>query len=128
MGRSTSFSLIDVEQPSHVPSATVIQQLKVGDCVQITFSNSPNRSQLYRAVSVYYCEPSPLASHTTYRVSDTNYHPEFEQIGLRVLTLIDVDHPNPSNHIDAWVVTTDGFIRESEHFGLMYQIDSVTEK
>ena len=130
MGRSPYFSVSHIEQPQHVQSANVLQQLKVEDLVQITFSNPHNdrEQHIYRAVSLYYNEPSPLSSHATYRVSDTNYHPEFEQIGLRVITLIDVDHPNPSNHIDAWVITTDGFIRECEHFGLMYKIDSVIKK
>lgn len=129
MGRSPYFSVSDIEQPQPVKSANVLQQLKVEDRVQITFSNphnDANSPRVYRAVSVYYCEPSPLSSHATYRVTATNYHPEFEKIGLRVITLIDVTHPNPSNHIDAWLITTDGYIRECEHFGLMYKIDSVS--
>ena len=128
MGRSPYFSVSHIEQPQPVQSANVLQQLKVEDRVQITFSNPNNDIEppIYRAVSTYYLQPSELSSRITYRVSDINYHPEFEQIGLRVITLIDVSHPDPSNHIDAWVVTTDGYIRECEHFGLMYKIDSVS--
>jgi hypothetical protein len=130
MGRSPDFSLFSIEQPQHVPSATILEQLKVDEQVQITFSEpyADHEQRIFRAVSVYYCEPSHLSKHNTYRVTDINYHPVFQQIGLRVITLIDVNHPNPSNHIDAWVITTDGFIRECEHFGLMYKIDSVTKK
>jgi hypothetical protein len=131
MGKSPSFSLSDIEQPQHVKSANILEQLKIDDVVQITFSNpyiDSDDPTCYRSVSVYNYEESHLASSKHYRVSNIISHPDFEKFGLRIITMIDVEHPNPSNHIDAWVVTTDGYIRESEHFGLMYKIDSITKK
>jgi hypothetical protein len=114
------------EAPPLMPSSVSISDLKVGDKVKITLMKSPHHKQnlVYRSVSTYDCIPSPLSTRPIYEITSIDSYP-LQKFNVRALNLIDTSHPNPEMHIDAWVITTDGYVREGEHFGIMCAIDKI---
>ena len=124
MGRSPFFTLSDISLPQAMPTSDNIKQLKVGDKIRLKLKAyvSPH---IYRSISVYECEPSPLSQDIIYEVTDVDHIPCFHKIGLNVISVISTVHQNPLNHMNGWYITTDGYIRECEHFGVMSIIESI---
>jgi hypothetical protein len=126
MGRSPFFTLSHIELPSPTSTSDALAKLTVGQIVRFTFANVPyQKCQLPRAISTYGYTPSGISKDITYQVTSTDAIPCFSQIGLRAISLIDINHSNPQLHINGWYITTDGYVRECEHFGTNFVIDEV---
>lgn len=127
MGRSPFFTISDVPLLPSLPSSVQLKQLKVGDKIKISFSqrDDPDSNFPTRSISVYHYDPSPLSKVLTYQVTNADVSVEFHKIDLNLISVISTSHPDPSNHMNGWYITTDGYIRECEHFGILYKIDSI---
>ena len=128
MGRSPHFTLSQVELPHPTSASDALKDLKVGQRVRFSFGRRIDETGLplvYRAISTYEYTPSAVSNNITYEVTSIDAIPAFAQLGLRVISLIDVHHSNPSMHMDGWYITTDGYVRECEHFGIMATVTSV---
>ncbi len=113
--------------PTPTDVASVLKDLSEGQIVRFTIVRSDMEHILTpaRTVSTYDYEPSVFSEHLEYRVIHTDFYQDLAQFGLRAISFIDTQHTNPTNHIDTWVITTDGYVREAEHFGLLYTLASV---
>ena len=128
MGRSPHFTLSQVELPHPTSASDALKKLTVGQRVRFTFGQHIDESGwsgIARAISTYEYSPSAVSNYITYEVTSIDAIPAFAQLGLRVISLIDVHHSNPSMHMDGWYITTDGYVRECEHFGIMATVTSV---
>lgn len=128
MGRSPFFTLSDVPTHSATTTSEIIKSLKKGQKIRMNLTNfqsDKSGCNIHRSISTYSYEPSALRSGKTYVVQEIDYIPVFNQINLRVIALIDSHHPHPENHMYGWYVTTDGYIRECEHFGIMKVVESI---
>ncbi len=115
MGRSPTFSFSrDVVFPKPSPSSTKISQLVVGQQIKLTTKRF-KPFIVCRSASTYRLATSSV--HSVLVVDSIDYDAEFHSNGIRCIVL-----RNPSvpldGHIYTWVLTTDGYIRESEHFGI----------
>lgn len=132
MGRSPFFTLSQVELPQPTDASGALNDLKVGQFVQFSFSRySPDKtgfsgiSGICRGISTYDYIPSVMSSRLTYQVTSIDTIPAFHEIGLRVISVIDVNHSNPTMHMNGWYITTDGYVRECEHFGIQGVVSSL---
>jgi hypothetical protein len=127
MGRSPFFTLSNVPLLPTLPSSVQLKQLKVGDKIKISFSERTDEKAGFpaRSVSTYDYVPSPLSTELVYVITNTDVCSSFHEIGLNLISVISASHLDPSNHMDGWYITTDGYIRECEHFGILYKIDSI---
>ena len=128
MGRSPHFTLSQVELPHPTSASDALKELTVGKRVGFTFGHCVDDSGLpvvCRSISTYAYIPSAISNNITYEVTSIDAIPAFAQLGLRVISLIDVHHSNPSMHMDGWYITTDGYVRECEHFGITATVTSV---
>lgn len=129
MGRSPFFTIHQICRPSVDQSLTNLQMLtelvslKVGQKVKFSVK------QVYefgisRSISVYDYTPSAISSHIEYVVTSTNYAPGLSEIELKAFALKD---PSISDkkHIVGWIITSDGYIRETEHYTILYKLDSL---
>jgi len=121
MGRSPFFSIKDISRPS---SSTFpgIMELQVGQKVSIDVESiSTFQFGIPRSISVYEYTPSAISSDIEYLVESTNYAPGLSEIGLHAFALRDPRIPS-SEHITGWVITSDGYVRETEHFSILYKL------
>jgi hypothetical protein len=129
MGRGFNFSYSKIHlPPTNGDFGETILQLVEGDNV---FNLRIQRDELERCPvarcpSNYGYKESFISQDITYVVDSTNFDWRlFEETGLRGVVLRDVLIPIDS-HIATWIVTTDGFLRESEEFGIIGQIVSIS--
>jgi hypothetical protein len=121
MGRSPFFKLSDIELPGSRPICNELMNLKPGDHIQFTKLEYSGR--ITRQPSVYYGRPSGTKAPVLI-VDSIDYEPEMSAYGIRFLVLRDANI-EPDNHSITWVVSTDGYVREVEHYGIMYLIDEI---
>lgn len=131
MGRSPSFTIKDVILPEFLPSSEKLSNLNNGQIVKlITAPNndmkpdtsSPNNDMkpaLFRSISTYGQQTS--STDTTLIVDDINFCDGFKEFGIGCIVFRDPNIPI-ENHMYAWCVTTDGYIREIEHYGIIGKI------
>jgi len=128
MGRGL-ITLADIHTPSPIILvADKLAQLVDGQKIQFTFSQYVRNDgcKIYRSISVRADDiPSSIQNGITYRIISTNIEPCINRINLRAISIIEVDHEDPSHHMNAFYITTDGYVRESEHFGIFAKIDDV---
>lgn len=124
MGRSPFFNFdTDVEFRKNIPeSSHKLKQLKTGQRVRITYTE-PEILRLYRCVSTYDYETSSIDSKELI-IDDCNYDESFNKYGIRCIALRDTSIPI-ENHMYSWFITDDGFIRECEGYGIMYEVIDV---
>ena len=128
MGRSPFFTLASVARPDPVKGIdSMIATLQADMRVKFTFANkrSGDDDRLCRSISTYSYEPSPVSSSLIYKIVSTDAIPAFYEIGLKVISVISDTHQNPENHMDGWYITSDGYVRECEHFGIMCMITEI---
>jgi hypothetical protein len=125
MGVSPFFNFDeDVEFPEHRPeSSKKLNGLTNGQRISITFKDPEEQMRLYRCVSTYDYQISSPNSHAL-AVDDCNYNEKFNKYGIRCIALRDVSIPI-ENHMYSWFITTDGYIRECESYGIMYEVVDV---
>lgn len=122
MGRSLYFNFDqDVTSPGNLSSSEALSQLVTGQIVElkIDFITKPT---VHRQVSTYYYESS--SANVQLVVEDIDYCKDFNRLGLRCIVFRDLSI-SPENHIYSWCVTTDGYKRETEHYGISGKILSV---
>lgn len=123
MGRGPFFCIEDIPKKEISPASDALKLLQIGDIVKFKIIGD---RFFHRCTSIYDKEPStpPIKNDMVYKITDINTEC-MRSLGLNIIYLIDINHPNPDNHIDGWCVTTDGYIRETEHYTIMFCIESV---
>jgi hypothetical protein len=130
MGRSPFFTVGQIVCPPIEPSPSldILASVKSGQKVKITLqehkSDHYQKFGIPRSISVYDYTPSHVSSTIEYVVETDNYIPELSEINLRAIGLRDQRIPT-KDHIIGWVITTDGYIRESEHFGILHKLNCI---
>lgn len=117
MGRSPLFTFDKVEFPLEKPAcAAELETLRVGQRVRITCDDSESKynTRVHRTPSTYGCESSHY-HNTELIVDNINVEPDLNKYGVRAIAFRDPSI-SKDNHIYTWYVTTDGYVRESEHF------------
>lgn len=125
MGRSLTFTLEDIYYPKPLPSSFDLSTLKVGENIKIHYEKEKQEESrgLERSVSCYGKIPSPISDISIYVVESIDYQQDLEN-NIRVIVVRDINI-HQDNHIYSWCITTDGYIREIEHFGILYKINNV---
>jgi hypothetical protein len=132
MGRSPNFVFNrDVEFPVHRDTAPIISELVPGQQVRLAVDNFFTSSEddpyvphfVTRTVSTYNFTPSPVEG-VVLVVDNIDCDENFVSRGLRCIAFRDPMIPK-HEHIYAWVVTTDGYVRETEHYGISGFISSI---
>jgi hypothetical protein len=123
MGRSPFFNFdADVEFCKNKPeSSHKLKQLRTGQRIRITYTER-KLARLYRCVSTYEYEYSSMDRELV--IDDCNYDENFNKYGIRCIALRDINIPI-ENHMYSWFITDDGFIRECEGYGIMYEVVDV---
>lgn len=104
---------------------TELTSLKVGQKVKISVQSvSTYQFGIPRSISVYDYTPSDISSHIVYVVESTDYAPGLAEIGLNAIVFKDPQIPE-SEHIIGWVITSDGYVRETEHYSILYKLNSL---
>jgi len=130
MGRSPVFTIGQINCPPVEPSPVLdmLASVKSGQKVKITLQeHKPDHYQKFgipRSVSVYEYTPSQISSSIEYVVDSDDYAPGLSEINLRAIGLRDPRIPT-KDHITGWVITTDGYIRETEHFGILHRLNDI---
>lgn len=120
MGRSFDFDFDkDVKFPCILPSSDILSKLVKGQLVTLTIGPKTKDVSLCRSVSTYYYQSS--STKVVLVVDDIDYCKEFNKYNFRCIVFRDPKIA-PENHIYAWCVTTDGFERETEHYGISGEI------
>ncbi len=120
MGRSFFFDFDqDVIFPDHLPSSLKLSQLQKGQYVKLTIGQNSKPMPLCRTVSTY--EYNTSSTNTTLFVDDINYCSSFNKKNIRCIVFRDPSI-SPENHIYSWCVTTDGYERETEHYGVSGEV------
>jgi len=121
MGRSPFFSIKDIYRPSS-DTFPEIMALQVGQKVSINVESIPSQEfGIHRSISLYKYIPSTVSSQIEYVVESIDYVPRLSEIGLTAFALRDPRIPS-SEHITGWVITSDGYVRETEHFSILYKL------
>jgi hypothetical protein len=125
MGRSPFFNVDSVTFPAEKPAcAAVLADLQPGQRVRITcdpdseYSNRAHRtpSNYGYATSSYY--------DTELIVDHINIDPTLNKHGVRAIAFRNPELSKDS-HYYTWYATTDGFVRECEHYGIMQVLATV---
>ena len=113
---------IGIEQLEELVTGSIVSYLTIEYGIKgRRFEQMP----LVRCPSNYGYSESPIDSRITYVVSSVNYDPTlFRMTGLRAITLRDITIPE-GNHFETWVITTDGYIRESEEYGIIGYVKEI---
>jgi hypothetical protein len=121
MGRSLHFSYSEIELPYQSPASEKIQQLQTGQKIKLIIS-SFNTKIIRRSVSNYGFKTSNIYKELIIdsNDSDINLHP----FGLRSILLRDSSLEYASQFYE-WILTSDGYIRESEHYGILYIVNDI---
>ncbi len=130
MGRSPFFSLNQICRPfvgqslENLMLLESLRSLKQGQKIKISFVGVPSHFGLPRSISVYEYTPSAVTSDVVYDVTSSDYEPALGEIGLSAIALRDQRIPE-AEHITGWIITSDGYIRETEHFGVLYRLSGI---
>ncbi len=121
MGRSPFFSFSKVAFPAERPeSAATLETLQKGQRVRIRVQQS---SRAHRSPSNYGYATSSLYAPELI-VDHIDIEPELAAYGVRAIAFRDA-RISGADHKYIWYVTTDGYVRECEHFGIMHMIESI---
>jgi hypothetical protein len=133
MGRNFTFSYKNIPKPKPIANGIdSIPFLKEGSTVlnllmRLGVVNDEfTLPLLRRCPSNYGFEESNIASNIIYIVDNDNCDTTlFAETGLRAIALRDTTIPK-DEHIATWVITTDGYVRNNEDYGIIGYIDSIT--
>jgi hypothetical protein len=125
MGRSLTFTLDDIYYPKPLPSSYDLSKLKVGENIKICYEKEKidEAPVLQRSVSCYRKNPSYISVNSIYIVESIDYQENLKN-NIRAIVVRDINI-SEEQHIYSWCITTDGYIREIEHFGILYKINNV---
>jgi hypothetical protein len=125
MGRSPFFNIDTVEFPDDKPACSaVLETLQVGQCVRITCDNeSPYSMRVHRTPSNYGCVTSSY-NDVDLIVDNINVDPALNTHGVRAIAFREASI-SEDGHYYTWYVTTDGYVREREHYGIIQMLVTV---
>jgi len=112
----------DVTSPGNLTTSGALSQLTEGQLVELVIGPNTKPMPVCRTVSTYYYEPS--STNVRLIVDHINYDKKFGRLGLRCIVFRD-PRISLENHIYSWCVTTDGYERETEHYGISGEVLSV---
>lgn len=130
MGRGFMFSYEHISKPTPIGIDALallkrgfsVSNLLIEDGVK---HNEFELSPVPRCPSNYGYEESSIDPSIKYVVDNENCDPTlFAKTGLRAISLRDVSIPE-DNHIATWLITTDGYVRENEEYGIIGYITSI---
>ena len=124
MGRSFGFELGNVTLPERSSAAEEISKLRVGQQITIKTGDYERQDKLCRSPSNYGRETSSVSA-VRLVVEDIDCCSELEKIGLRAIALRDISI-DEENHFNIWYMTTDGYIRECEEYGIQLVVTEIT--
>lgn len=123
MGRSPFFNVDDVELPAEKPACSaILETLQPGQRVTL-YINLDVPGRVHRTPSTYGHNTSSYHA-VELIVDDINYDASLNKHGIRTIAFREpqLEH---DTHMYTWVVTTDGYVRECEHFGIMHELETV---
>lgn len=125
MGRSPFFNVDFVNIPVEKPAcAAILGTLQPGQHVRFTYNaNAECNQRAYRTVSSYGLDTSSITADVLV-VDEIDKDSSLNKLGLRALAFREPWIPK-NKHIYTWYVTTDGYVRECEHYGIMMMLSSV---
>jgi hypothetical protein len=130
MGRSPFFTVESIQRPpidqtsENLILLKSLQSLKKEQKVKINIASVPSHFGLPRSISIYEYTPSAVSSDIVYEVTSSNYEPALGEIGLSAIALRDQRIPEVE-HITGWIITSDGYIRETEHYTILYKLNGL---
>jgi hypothetical protein len=125
MGRSPFFNVDEVDIPVVKPTcAAILRTLQPGQHVRFTYdANAEYNQRVYRTVSSYGINTSSITAEVLV-VDEIDNDASLNKLGIRALAFREPRIPK-HDHIYTWYVTTDGYVRECEHYGIMKMLSSV---
>ena len=125
MGRSFSFDVYKVEYPAVKPAcAAILETLQPGQRVRLTIDmESPYSNRVHRTPSTYSCATSQIGAQELV-IDEIDIDPSLNAHGVRALALRDPSIPKEA-HMYEWFITTDGYVRECEHYGIMSVLETI---
>ena len=125
MGRSPFFNVDKVEYPAEKPAcAAILATLQPGQCVRLTpVMESPYSNRVHRTPSTYRRVTSPIDAQELI-VDEIDIDSSLNKHGVRALALRDPSIPKEA-HMYAWFVTTDGYVRECEHYDIIGILETI---
>lgn len=123
MGRSPFFNIDNIELPEEKPAcAAILKALQPGQRVRVTCSDR-YEARAHRTPSNYGYATSSYYD-TELIVDSINIDPALNKLGIRAIALREPGI-SESDHFYTWYITTDGYVRECEHYGIMHMLESV---
>ncbi len=125
MGRSPLFNIDNIEvPPHHTDSSEIIKTLQPGQRVKLSIATPlPYGNYVCRSPSTYGKSTSSI-NMIELVVDNIDIDLDLTKHGIKTLALRD-PMILKEDHMYTWYVTTDGYVRESEHYGIIYKIVSV---
>lgn len=125
MGRSPFFKIDSIELPEEKPAcAAILEALQPGQRVRITCSEDKEyHVGVHRTPSNYGYATSSYYD-TDLIVDSINVDSALNKLGIRAIALREPDI-SESDHFYTWYITTDGYVRECEHYGIMHVLETV---
>ena len=120
------FSSNDVKCPAPISQnvADTLGTLQVGDSVQLSFGQES--LMITRTPSTYGGEPLPRYNGT-YQVTCIDNDSEISQpLGMRSITVIPAQS-TVDQYFTTWMISTDGYVREVEGWGIQSSVSGVTK-
>lgn len=123
MGRSPFFNIDSIELPEEKPACTaILETLQPGQRVRVT-CDVRHIARAHRSPSNYGYATSSY-NDTELIVDSIDIDPVLNKSGIRAIALREPSI-SKDNHIYTWYITTDGYVRECEHYGIMQVLESV---
>jgi hypothetical protein len=130
MGRSPFFTVESIQRPpiDQTPENLILleslQSLKKGQKIKIYYGVVPTHYGIPRSISTYEYTPSAVSSNIVYEVTTTDWAPYLSTINLTAIALRDQRIPD-TVHITGWIITSDGYIRETEHYTILHKLNGL---
>ena len=130
MGLGFNFSYDNIPKPQSIGlDLALLTQSKFVSNLSIQFgimNNEFTLPLLRRCPSNYGYQESLIMHNIVYVVDNDNCDTTlFAKTDLRAIALRDTTIPK-DDHIATWVITTDGYVRNNEDYGIIGYIDSIT--
>jgi hypothetical protein len=120
MGRSCFFNPREINFPGSLPISDKLSKLVEGGCVWITVGSNSKPMPVCRSVSTYSYKTS--STNEKLIVDSIDYENSiFDGTGERCIVFRDPSIP-AEDHIYSWCVTTDGYMRETEGYGISGEV------
>lgn len=125
MGRSPLFNVDTVEFPDKKPAcAVVLADLQPGQRVRLVCDPDSEYSMRAHRTASNYGYATSSYYDTELIVDNINVDPALNKHGVRAIAFREPSI-SKDDHYYMWYVTTDGYVRECEHYGIMQMLATV---